>query len=105
MVADCLSRQTWPSTQTVGELPDALTTLEVVSLQDGSQNKDRELHSQDRLHPDRPLPRARGEVGVLTPRSPETPTLSGDTIGRQQADIYPYMDEPQTRQDDHPDRH
>ena len=46
-----------------------------------------------------------GNVGVLTPRSPETPTLSGDTIGRQQADIYPYMDEPQTRQDDHPDRH
>ena len=105
VVADCLSRQTWPSTQTVGELPDALTTLEVVSLQDGSQCKDRELHSQDRLHPDRPLPRARGDVGVLTPRSPETPTLSGDTIGRQQTDIYPYMDESQTRQDDHPDRH
>ena len=44
-------------------------------------------------------------VGVLTPRSPEAPTLSGDTIGRQQADIYPYMNEPQTRQDDDPDRH
>ena len=54
VVADCLSRQTWPSSPTASELPDALSTAQVVALQDRAGNKD--FLSQDHLKKDRSLP-------------------------------------------------
>ena len=87
VVADCLSRQTWPSSPTASELPDALSTAQVVALQDRAGDKD--FLSQDRLKKDRSLPLeggggGGGDVGVLSPY-PDPPTLSQTQPGRQQA--------------------
>ena len=77
VVADCLSRQAWPSTPTPDEMPDALTTKEVVFLQDGSRQRDQDHHSTARLE-DRSLPQqGGGDVGGVTPDT-DPPTLSGD---------------------------
>ena len=89
VVADCLSRQTWPSTQTSSELPDALTTSQVVSFLDRPRVEE-DKDSTARLT-DPPLLQLGGDVGVLTP-STDPPTLSGDI----QADSNPYMDGHQT---------
>ena len=73
MVADCLSRQTWPSTQIVEEMPDALSTKDVIGIPTGPKAKDKDSLAQDRLF-DRPLPfQPGGDVGVLSP-VPDTPT-------------------------------
>ena len=73
VVADCLSRQTWPSTQTVEEMPDALSTKDVIGIPTGPKAKDKDSLAQDRLF-NRPLPfQLGGDVGVLSP-VPDTPT-------------------------------
>ena len=73
VVADCLFRQTWPSTQTVEEIPDALSTKDVIGIPTGPKAKDKDSLAQDRLF-DRPLPfQPGGDVGVLSP-VPDTPT-------------------------------
>ena len=74
VVADCLSRQTWPTTQMSSELPDVFTMSQVVSLQEESQLREKECHPQARLHQDRPLPQLGGDVGVFTPHS-DPPTV------------------------------
>ena len=72
VVADCLSRQTWPSSPTASELPDALSTAQVVALQDRAGDKD--FLSQDHLKKDRSLPLKGGGGGG---RCGSTLTISG----------------------------
>ena len=71
VVADCLSRQTWPATPPVDELPDALSTEQVIALKDTSMD-----HLPHVRLSDRPLPfESGGDVGALSP-VPDTPTLA-----------------------------
>ena len=66
VVADCLSRQTWPSSTQASGLPDAPTTLQVVSLRERPQQRplfDQTDLAHVRLHSDRPLPIEAGGGG------------------------------------------
>ena len=62
VVADCLSRQTWPTTPTPDEMPPALAMKDVVSPVDGSKKEDKDHRSTPCLLKNRLSPQPGGEM-------------------------------------------